>query len=75
MLVACTQRGLNFRRAAHRLHRARKLGEDRVARGVEDAASVRLQELVENLAMTPQDLDGTFLVFAHHPAVSKYVGH
>src|SRR5262249_32136075 len=75
MLVACTQRGLNFRRAPNSLHRGRKLCEDRVACGVERAAPVRLQELVEDFAMTPKDLDGTLLVFTHHPAVSEYVGH
>ena len=75
MFVAGTQRRLDLGGAAHRLHRARKFRENRVARGIEHASPVGLQQLVEYFPMSAQGLYGAFLVFTHHAAVTEYIGH
>src|SRR6266436_544581 len=58
MIVTRPQRGLDLGRTTHRLDRAWKLGEYRVPGGIEDAAAMRLQQSVEDLAVGAQRLDG-----------------
>ena len=75
VFVAGAQRRLDLGGAAHGLHGAGKLRQDGVARGIEDPAAVRLEQLVENLAVAAQGAHGALLVLAHEPAVAVHVGH
>src|ERR1700680_5033248 len=74
MFVAGLQCRLDFGRATNRLDGAGKLGQDRVARGVEYAAMVLFEQCIEYSAVPTQRLHCRFLVFAHHPAVAGDVG-
>jgi hypothetical protein len=75
MVVARAQRRLDLGRAAHRVDRARELGEHRVAGRVEHAAAMLHEHRVEDLAVAAEDAQRAFLVRLHHPAVADDVGH
>lgn len=74
MLVAGLQRRLDFGGAAHRFDCAGKLGEDRIAGGIENPSMVLLEHRLENLAMPAQGAHGCFLALPHQPAVTGDVG-
>ena len=67
-------RGLHRDRALHRIDRARKVGDDAVAGGVEDAAPVRRDQPIDDGAARPKSREGADLVARHQPAVAGNVG-
>ena len=72
--VAGSQAFLNIDRATHRLHRARKLGEHRIASGVEDPPSRLDDEVVGHRAIGRQPPQRFFLVLGDQSAVAGNIG-
>jgi hypothetical protein len=72
--IACSHDRLNLHRALCRADRARELGEDAVARRVDDAAAVLADQRQDHGLVTLEVADGRRLVLPHEPAVTGDVG-
>ena len=72
--ILCGDRGLHRDRALHGIDRAGEVGDDAVAGGVEDAAPVRRDQLVDDDAARLQPGERADLVARHQPAVAGNVG-
>src|SRR4051794_32235660 len=66
--------GLHHGRALHGIDRAGEVGDDTVAGGVEDAAPVRRDQLIDDGATSLQPRERADLVARHQPAVTGNVG-
>jgi hypothetical protein len=72
--VARAQAFLDVDGAAHRLHRARKLGQYRIAGGIENAAPGPRDEIVHHRAIRRQAPQRFLFVLGDEPAVAGDVG-
>jgi hypothetical protein len=73
--VAVGHAGLDGDGAAHRLDGARKVDQQAVARTLDDAAAMRGDMGLDQLAqMRLEEAQRAFLVMAHQPAVAHHVG-
>jgi hypothetical protein len=71
--ILCGDRGLHRDRALHRIDRAGEIGDDAVAGGVEDAATVRTDQPVNDDAACLQPGERADLIPRHQPAVAGNV--
>jgi hypothetical protein len=67
-------RSLDRDRALHGIDRAAKVGDDAIAGGVEDAAPVRCDQLIDDDAACLQPRERADFVARHQPAVASNVG-
>ncbi len=72
--IADPELALGFDGAAHRLDRARELGDDAVAGAGEDPAPMVRDQPVDDLSAGVQRADRRLLVLRHEPAVAGHVG-
>jgi hypothetical protein len=68
------ERGLDFDRALDRIDDAGELGEYTVARGVDEASVMLLDERVDQPAMRGQSAVSRLLVLPHEAAIAEDVG-
>jgi hypothetical protein len=73
-LVPGLERFLDLAGGADGLDGARELGEDAVARGVDDPAVVEIDDRVDDGPVRREQAEGGFLVISHEPRVSGHVG-
>ena len=74
LLVAGRHDGLDLDRALGRVDHARELGQDAVARGVDDAAAVAADQRQDHRLVPLEVADRRGLVLAHEAAVAGDVG-
>ena len=60
--------------AAHRLDRARELGDHAVAGGAEDPAAVPGDQLIDDLAAGVQQRERALLVGRHEARIADHIG-
>ena len=72
--ILCRDRRLHRDRALHGIDRAGEVGDDAVAGGVEDAATMRRDQPVDDGAASLQPGERADLVARHQPAVAGNVG-
>jgi len=73
--IALGHRALNLDRAAHRIDDARKLNQEPIAGGLDDATAMFGDLRVAELAADrPQCGESSFLVGLHQPRIARHVG-
>jgi hypothetical protein len=68
--IFLTDRLLDRNRALNGIDRAGEIGNDTIARGIEDPSAMRSDQPVHDLATVPQPRERADLVLTHQPAVA-----